>query len=151
MPHRLPSRTSSSLTGNVAVRGGLGTRCRRGTATVELAICLPVLVTLVFGAIEAANAIYLKQALTEAAYEAARSATASGGSQATAEKRFNEIVTARRLVGTTLAFSPPVSSSTPAGTLIEVTVTAPASANSYAPDLFFTNSILTRTMRMVRH
>src|SRR5689334_16755889 len=34
---------------------------RGGLAVVELAICLPLMVMLTFGAIEAANAIYLKQ------------------------------------------------------------------------------------------
>ena len=36
-----------------------------GSAVVELALILPVLVLIVFGSIEANNAIYLQQVLTE--------------------------------------------------------------------------------------
>ncbi|MCA8989571.1 MAG: pilus assembly protein, partial [Planctomycetaceae bacterium] len=36
---------------------------RRGTATVEFAICLPVLIIIVFGAIETAEFIHLRQDL----------------------------------------------------------------------------------------
>ena len=43
----------------------------RGSATIELAICLPVLVLLVFGTIEVSNSIFVKQTLTSAAHEGA--------------------------------------------------------------------------------
>ena len=44
---------------------------RSGSAVVELALILPVLVLIVFGSIEANNAIYLQQVLTEVAYQGA--------------------------------------------------------------------------------
>jgi Flp pilus assembly protein TadG len=47
------------------------TRSRFGSAVVELALVLPVLVLIVFGSIEANNAIYLQQVLTEVAYQGA--------------------------------------------------------------------------------
>ena len=46
-------------------------RPRFGSAVVELALVLPVLVLIVFGSIEANNAIYLQQVLTEVAYQGA--------------------------------------------------------------------------------
>ena len=45
---------------------------RRGVAAVELAVCLPVIILLVFGAIEASSFIFLKQSLNVAAYEGIR-------------------------------------------------------------------------------
>ena len=42
-----------------------------GSAVVELALIFPVLVLIVFGSIEANNAIYLQQVLTEVAYQGA--------------------------------------------------------------------------------
>ncbi|MCA9165038.1 MAG: pilus assembly protein, partial [Planctomycetales bacterium] len=53
-------------------------RTLSGVATLEMAVCLPMLVIITFCSIEAANFIYLKQSLTEAAYEAVRVATATG-------------------------------------------------------------------------
>ena len=44
---------------------------RSGSAVVELALILPVLVLIVFGSIEANNAIFLQQVLTEVAYQGA--------------------------------------------------------------------------------
>ncbi len=47
-------------------------RKRNGTATVELAVCLPLIVIIAFGSIEATNMIFLEQRLTAAAYEGAQ-------------------------------------------------------------------------------
>lgn len=43
---------------------------RCGTAATEMAIAMPLLITLVFGSIEIANAVFLRQSLNMAAYEA---------------------------------------------------------------------------------
>ncbi|MGI9517005.1 MAG: TadE family protein [Pirellulaceae bacterium] len=44
-------------------------RSVRGTATVELALCLPMIVLVVFGAVEGASMIFLKQTLVQSSYE----------------------------------------------------------------------------------
>ena len=48
-------------------------------AVVELAVCLPVLVLIIMGSIEACNLTFLKQKLTEAAYQGAMVATQPQG------------------------------------------------------------------------
>ena len=48
-----------------------GRRSVSGVAAVEFAVCLPLLVTLTIGTIEACNIIQLKHDLTIAAYEGA--------------------------------------------------------------------------------
>lgn len=45
---------------------------RRGAASVELAVCLPVILLIVFGAIETCSIVFLQQNLQLIAYEAAR-------------------------------------------------------------------------------
>ena len=57
---------------------------RRGIAAVELAVCLPVIVLLVFGSIEASSFIFLKQSLNVSAYEGIREAIRVGSNNAAA-------------------------------------------------------------------
>ncbi len=123
---------------------------RRGTATVELAVSLPVIVLLVFGGIEAANFIQLKQDLTICAYEAAKKATRDNASMQEAIDRFNEIATAKGISGATITFTPDFNSSTASGTEITVQVTAPAESNYEMPVDFFQNRNLSAEVTMVR-
>ena len=121
---------------------------RQGLAVVELAICLSLMVMLTFGAIEAANAIYLKQTLVTAAYEAARTATALGATQADGEARYTEIVSSVGMQGTAITFSPAITSSTQSGTAIKVTVTAPADSNSFSIRRFMKGTTLRAAVTM---
>ena len=124
---------------------------RRGTASVELAVCLPVIVAFVFGGIETVNAIFLKQGLTIAAYEAAKIASLRGGTQADAELRGNSVLSDRGFSGSNLTISPEVDSSTASGTKITVTATAPANANAIAPVMYYGNTTLRAEVSMVRN
>ena len=47
----------------------------RGAAAVELALCLPILLTLTLGAMETCNLIYVRTLMDSVAYEGARTAT----------------------------------------------------------------------------
>lgn len=108
----------------------LGKMPRKGAATVEFALCLPLILLLVFGAVEATDAIFLQQALTTAAYEGARAATVSTGTTATAQAAANAVLTARNITGATVTVSPGVTTSTAAGTNISVTVTTTVSSSN---------------------
>jgi len=44
-------------------------RKTRGAAVIEFAVCLPLIVLIVFGGIEAASMLFLRQTLVQAAYE----------------------------------------------------------------------------------
>ena len=76
--------------------------------------------------------------------------TATGGTQASAESRFQEIVAAQNVEQATIEISPDVDSATVPGTLITVTVTAPASINSYAPAWYYEDASLTAAVRMIK-
>jgi Flp pilus assembly protein TadG len=134
------------------LRTGSGDRTpsRRGLAVVELAICLPIMVMLTFGAVEAANAVYLKQMLVTAAYEAARKATAMGCTQAEGEARYQEIVDSIGIKGSSITFTPPITNSTPSGTAIKVTVTAPADSNAFSIRQYMKGATLRATVTMPR-
>lgn len=125
-------------------------RTRSGTAVLEMAVSLPLLITLVFGAMEMANAVFLRQSMNMAAYEAAKVITRPGSNEALARTRCQEIMTIRKVSTYTLTFSPTVTTATPRGTQVTVTLSAPASNLSYGPLQFMTGRTLSTTVVMVR-
>lgn len=122
---------------------------RSGAATLELAVSAPLLVILVFGAIEMANAVFLKQTVNLAAYEASKIITRPGTNQTLAQTRVAEIMTARRVTNYSLSFSPAVTTATPRGTQVTVTLSAPASNLSYGPLRFMTGKTVTAVVKTV--
>jgi Flp pilus assembly protein TadG len=131
-------------------RRGLMARARRGVATVELAVCLPVLLLLVVGAIEGSNFIFLKQAVTVAAYESVHVVSRAGGSATEARTRAEQILAARSIDGATIQFSPAAPESAPRGQLVSVSISAPASANSIGLDWLFSNRSVSASVRMLK-
>lgn len=127
-------------------------RRRKATATVELAVCLPLIVLLVFGGIEAANGIFLKQGLTAAAYETAKVATTMGYTSADALARGNQVLTARGFQNAVLDIQPPVSTTPASGTPVVVTATAPTSDNAVSPLVLYGggNTVVAR-ITMIRN
>lgn len=75
-------------------RAPLGKR-RAGAATVELAVCLPLLALLMFGSIQACNLVYLKHALTTGAYEGTLELVKSGASSASVKTRVEQVLDSR--------------------------------------------------------
>lgn len=125
-------------------------RARRGTATVELAVCVPIIASLVFGALETANVVFLKQAIVVAAYEAAQRASAKGGVASNAEAAAEAIFTAHHVTGGSIEIAPRVTTQTNPGTEIVVTATAPLSGATYVYKFFAGDSSLSTTVTMVR-
>lgn len=74
------SKVTSSIANTLRRRTGTGRsgRCRRGAAVVEMAMCLPVLMLLLFGAYEFARANMIRHAINAAAYEGARTGIVPG-------------------------------------------------------------------------
>lgn len=125
---------------------------RKGAATVELALCLPLILLLVFGSIEVTDAIFLKQALKTAAYEGARTATGSHVTAQQAQDAAVAILKARGVTGGTVSVSPAITAATPSGTLVTVTVQASLStANSLTTTNFsgFLGQTYTSSVTMV--
>ncbi|MBW3543454.1 MAG: pilus assembly protein, partial [Planctomycetes bacterium] len=122
---------------------------RRGAALVELSVCLPVIVLLVFACIEATNSIFLKQALAASAYEGVRVAIRNGGTQAAAEARCEEVLEARRVRGATVEFTPSPTEVQPRGTDLTCTITAPCGENAVGPSWFFGGRTLRASVTMV--
>jgi len=115
-----------------------------------MAVAMPLLITLVFGSMELANAVFLRQSLNMAAYEAAKVITRPGSNETLARSRCNEVLAVRKVAAYTLSFSPTVTTATPRGTQVTVTLTATASNLSYGPVQFMEGKTITSTVVMVR-
>ncbi len=104
-------------------------RRSRGLAVVELAVCLPVIVILILGAIEACTMIFLKQSLHIAAYEGARVAIDNRATNQRVEERCQQILDERRIRGATIDLEGLDIESLPRGSEITVRVEAPVNLN----------------------
>ncbi len=103
---------------------------RRGTAVVELAVCLPVIVLLVFASLEGANMLFLRQAVVQSAYETAKSVAKTNGVQATAQTLGEQVLSSRGVPSPTVTFTPANVQTLLPGTPFTVTVAVPSSARS---------------------
>jgi Flp pilus assembly protein TadG len=117
---------------------------------VEAAISIPLLFVLVFGAIELSNGIFLKQSLTLAAYEGVRTATRPGGTSALAQQRIQDVLTSRGITGQTVIITPTVTTTTPRGTQVSVTVGVSANSEAIGPLRLLQGKNLQQTAVMVR-
>lgn len=100
----------------------LALRPRRGLAVAELAVCLPLLTALTFGTVDLCAAMFLKETVTLAAYEAARVGVERGGTNADAIRRAQEFLDERGVSYNTNSIRIQGSSFESAGTLEHVTV-----------------------------
>lgn len=124
---------------------------RSGAATVEFAICAPLLIMIGFASIETANVLFLKQILAQSAYEGARFAALPDSAASDIVNRSKDILNARGITNATVSVSPAnVSDQTSKGTAIAVSVSAPATANAIIPLTFFRNSTMSKKVVMVR-
>lgn len=112
---------------------------RRGTATVELAVCLPALVLLVFGSMQACDMIYLKHSLMTAAYEGSLEAARPDASDSTVQGRVEQVLELRGVESgsCTITADEPIEV-LPVGEEIRFVVRAPVAANLKFPAFFGT-------------
>ena len=122
-------------------------RIAYGAALIEFAVCLPVLMILILGSMEATSAIFVRQALTTSAYEGIREAIRINGTTASATARAQGVLTARQIRNSTILFTPANVAAAPKGSSVVLEVSAPYRANSP----FFGNVIADRvtTVRSV--
>jgi len=122
---------------------------RRGVAATEFAVCLPIIVLLVLGTIEACSMIFLKQTLAIAAYEGARTAIIPGKTKADVEAACNQILADRNVSGGTVVVKPANFDALEPGEFVDVTVSAPCNANSIVRNKFYKGKTLTSTASMM--
>jgi Flp pilus assembly protein TadG len=118
-------------------------------AAAELAVCLPVVVLLVLGTIEACSMVFLKQSLSVAAYEGARTAIADGTTTADVQTKCNQIFRDRGIDGATVSTSPSNFDRVGPGVFVDVTAAAPCDSNTVLPNMFYRGRQITATVSMM--
>ncbi len=124
-------------------------RKRRGVAATEFAVCLPIVVLLVVGTIEACSMIFLKQSLAITAYEGARTAIIPGATKAQVDAACNQILADRKVKGATISIKPTDIASLNPGDYVDVTITAPCNTNSVVPNTFYRGKTLSSSASMM--
>lgn len=93
-------------------------------------MCLPVLVLVVFGSIQACNLIYLKHGCLTAAYEATLELAKPNASTTSITTRAQQVLTARGLTATTISMTPATEAGVAArGTQFTIEVSASVRPN----------------------
>ncbi len=123
---------------------------RRGVAAVELAVCLPVIILLVFGAIEASSFMFLKQSLNVAAYEGIRESIRISSNTRSGIDRAQNILDARNVQDFSITFPNGEAGDANRGDELVIEVSAPTATNSPLAGQFVTNRILTARVVMVK-
>ena len=123
---------------------------RRAVAAVEFAVCLPVILLLIFGAIEASSFIFLRQSLHVAAYEGARSAIRIGSGNSEGTNSVQNILASRNVQDFQVSFPNGDADKANRGDEIVIEVSAPTATNSPLTGQFVTNRVLTARVVMVK-
>lgn len=126
---------------------------RRAAAVVEAALCIPVIVILMFGTLEICSGFFLQQSLTIAAYEGARTGVKRQETRDAVEDMVERILTARGVDlsnGVSIDVRPSDLSTLDALEPIEVSVSVPTAGNSAIVFDTFANRTLRATVRMAR-
>jgi hypothetical protein len=129
-------------------------RPRRGIATAECALCLPILFLITLGTIEVCSAMFLKEAVTIAAYEGARVGIARRGTNSSATSRIEEFLNERGIAFTenSIDFSDPGFDEAETLEHVTTTVTVPCDGNTFTGWFFPGRSITAEvTLRKEYH
>jgi Flp pilus assembly protein TadG len=113
---------------------------------LEAAACVPVAFVLLFGTVEVTRAIHLRQTLSIAAYEGARTAVTPDTSVEAIRQAIEGVLQDRDVTDHTITISPLPLDSIPKLGWITIAVSTPASTNAVLPLSYFTGNKSTITV-----
>jgi hypothetical protein len=109
---------------------------RRGAATVEFALIVPVMLTFTFGLIEMSRISMVKEAVIQASREGARVGVRPTASIEDVNQRINEELAILGLTAANVQVTPTVLDQALPGDDIRVRITIPIGEVSYVPGFF---------------
>ena len=128
-------------------------RARLGAAAVEAALCIPVIIILMFGTLEISSGFYLKESLTIAAYEGARTGAKRRATSGQVRARVLDILAARNVsLGDSgvITITPGDLTTLDALEPLTVTVEVPSAGNSALIFDSLANRTINASVRMAR-
>ena len=125
-------------------------RRRKGIAATECAICLPILLTLTLVTLEISSAIFLKETLTIAAYEGARSGVPRKSTNQMAIAQAQRVLDARGITNATVTVTPEDVTQLNALDVVTVQVSAPIADNSFFIGALFRGTNVSAVVKMRR-
>jgi Flp pilus assembly protein TadG len=123
-------------------------RPRRGAAVVELALALPVLFLLIFGAIEFGRVNMVRNTLKNAVFEGARRASIPGATSDVTRDAVAEVLKIAGVRKATITIEP--SQITEKTTRVVVSVSAPMKENAWVMPYFTAKTTLTQSCTLDR-
>ncbi len=116
-------------------------RQRRGAATVEFALTAPLLFLIVFGMIEVGQGVLIKQVLSNAARDGARTAMLGNATAEDVRDAVTSYLTASGIKSATATVSPDPLTLAQGGDPVTVTVSVPFSSLSWMQKSWYLNDI----------
>jgi hypothetical protein len=123
---------------------------RRGAALVELAISLPVLFLITMATVETCRVIYLRQSIKIAAFESARISVLPGATYDMVKVQSDCILLGRNIRTYEVSCTPEIPSTTAAGDLITIRITAPISENSILSSWIYRDRVIDESVRIMK-
>ncbi|MEM9410182.1 MAG: hypothetical protein AAGA30_03660 [Planctomycetota bacterium] len=102
---------------------------RGAVATIELAVCLPIMAVIVFAPLAATSTIFLRAAAVQSAYEVVREAVKVDGDLDVARARGASVLTFRNITPVSIDITPANVGDQAPGTPITVTVAVQTEGN----------------------
>ncbi|MBS0202206.1 MAG: pilus assembly protein [Planctomycetes bacterium] len=121
---------------------------RRGATTVEFAICLPILFSVLFGLLEFSRVTQLQQAARLAAFEGARSGIPLNATTADVQASVNKVMSAVSISSFTTTITPGMLAYT--SPTVSVTVTLSPNANAWFKWYVSDSSSITANVTLAR-
>ena len=114
---------------------------RRATATIELVVCLPMMMLLVFGSIQLCDLIFLQQTVVSAAYEGTIELARPNASTASVVNRVEQVLTMHDVKGFEVKVLPEGTEvgDLATGTPVQIEVSADVDTNLAVDGWFPTN------------
>jgi len=118
---------------------------RRGAYTVEFAVCATVMFSTIFACIELSRYLFIRQAVDQAAYEAARTGVIAGATSTMVYAKATQLLGAQGITVSSITVTPAVF--TESTTEVAVEITCDYATNTWVPPSFLPgNAIITRTV-----